>query len=87
MYLLTYAPSDVSIHSCECFIPGHFQWGGGGGGGYSITAVHTHICTSFRPVRPVRPVRLVRTYLNKNGFRTIPFEKISVLDLYLYTKV
>ena len=38
--------------------------GGGGGGAYSITAVRTYI----------HPIR------NTNGFCTISFEKIGILD-------
>ena len=49
-----------------------------GGGPYSITTVHTYI-------HPVSPIRL--SIRNKNGFRSISFEKISVWIQILYTGI
>ena len=51
----------------KIFMPGPFSMEWVGGGAYSITAVRTYVC-------PIHPVR------NSNGFHSISFEKISVLD-------
>ena len=68
MYLTSQGRKDRGGMFLLC--PRHFQWWVGRGAAYSITAVLTYI----RPVCPVLPV------CNKNGFHSISFEKISVLD-------
>ena len=51
---------------------------GGGGMAYSITFGRTYNCTSCPSVPYVK---------TKNGSRPISYEKISVLDSFLYTGI
>ena len=76
-YWLTVGQGLISLQQVRvegvCFImPSPFSMGGGEGGAYSITTVST--CFRTSAVRPYVPY--------KNGFCSIPFEKISVLDSY-----